>query len=192
MLGVYCDLILQWYLNHNGSHGLPSTCNQKGYKIPFRRSGHISLHNVLYYILIYTSEVFYQNIIQGDCLNVSDGFYAWLFTTLPIRGLFLWSIAISIARKLRFIIYGEVVATGYVNLASMARQVWQFIISIYFKTIQYAIYQYIVTSPIMTLHDVIHYTHTCYSLCIMTLHNIRQNDIILDDTHKTFTVQVGR
>ena len=38
MLG---DLILQQYLNHNGSYGLPSTCNRKGYKTLFRRSSHI-------------------------------------------------------------------------------------------------------------------------------------------------------
>ena len=36
---------MQWYLNHNGSYGLPSTCNQKGYKTPFHRSDHNCINN---------------------------------------------------------------------------------------------------------------------------------------------------
>jgi len=40
MLGIYSDHISGWYVYHNESYGLPSTCNWKGYKTPFRRSGH--------------------------------------------------------------------------------------------------------------------------------------------------------
>ena len=35
MSGVYSDVISGWYHNQNGRHGLPSTCNRKGYKTPF-------------------------------------------------------------------------------------------------------------------------------------------------------------
>ena len=38
MLGIYCDLRNFAMVPYNNeSYGLPSTCNQKGYKIPFTK-----------------------------------------------------------------------------------------------------------------------------------------------------------
>ena len=56
MLGVYSDWISGWYLYHNGSYELPSTCNQKGYKIPFCGSG---------YILVYPDATIKTNTMNG-------------------------------------------------------------------------------------------------------------------------------
>ena len=41
MLRVQGDQISDLYGTHKSRYGLPSTCNWKGYKTPFRRSGHI-------------------------------------------------------------------------------------------------------------------------------------------------------
>ena len=41
MLRVYDDQISGWYRTHMSHNGWSSTCDWKGYKTPFRRSGHI-------------------------------------------------------------------------------------------------------------------------------------------------------
>ena len=48
MLGVLRDQIVTLYYTHKSRYGSPNTCNWKGYKIPFRRPGHIFTYICVY------------------------------------------------------------------------------------------------------------------------------------------------
>ena len=47
MLRVYGDQISGWYHTHMSHNGWSSTRDWKGYKTPFRRSGHIYLNSTI-------------------------------------------------------------------------------------------------------------------------------------------------